>query len=589
MKWPGMSILRRLLKEQRGQSAVLVAVVLTSVFALAGASVEVGHVYYAYQRLVASTNAATLAGAQTMPTAIADSSTPLTPVSAAVKLYSCAPGGYNATSMLQCQTPVTTLKCLSTVTNTFNVGCEYPPGGSAAYNSLKVVQTATVHLWFGGLIGMSQMNMSATGTAAMKGGTDIPYNLAIIMDTTASMTDTMTSGICSGEEQIECAVQGFSTMLGFMDPCALNTTCSSGSPYVDDVALFVFPAINTSYKANDYKTDYCYSGRQTSDASVPYNFQNPGNPPTGLAMDTTNPTWVSVQVAGAYELIPFENTYKASDSASVKVSDALAEAVGYANSGCPGLGAPGGQGTYYAQAIYAAQAALALQQTNNPGSQNVMIILSDGNATACNTQTSTGEGASGCGNNQIFADNCPTLTTSSTSATPCPSPYSGQPLNGTSYSYSTGSGKNKVTHNIQPAGYHSPNYPSALGECGQAVQAAQAATAAGTTVYAISFDSPTTSSSSNCGTDVTYTLTGLSNGAQTWPGGSHSRSPCNAIAAMASNANTFYSDYTDNTKGGGSGCDAITTTNQNQNSLPDIFKAIVQGLTIPRLIPNGTT
>jgi hypothetical protein len=58
---------------------------------------------------------------------------------------------------------------------------------------------------------------------------------------------------------------------------------------------------------------------------------------------------------------------------------------------------------------------------------------------------------------------------------------------------------------------------------------------------------------------------------------------------MASNANTFYSDYTDNTKGGGSGCDAITTTNQNQNSLPDIFKAIVQGLTIPRLIPNGTT
>ena len=591
MKWPGMSILHRLLKEQRGQSAVLLAVVMTTMFALAGASVEVGHVYFAYQRLVASTNAATLAGAQAMPTAIADSSTPLTDVSAAVKLYSCASGGYNRTSMLQCQTPVTTLKCLSTVTNTFNVGCEYPPGGSAGYNSLKVVQTAKVNLWFGGLIGMSQMNMSATGTAAMKGGTDIPYNLAIIIDTTSSMTSTMSSGTCSGQEQIECAVQGFATMLEYMDPCALNVRCTSGSAYVDDVALFVFPAINTSDKANDYHTDYCYSGRQTSDASVPYNFVNPGNPPTGLAMDTTNPSWVPVQVAGAYELIPFENTYRASDSASgLTVSAALAEAVGYANSGCAGLGAPGGQGTYYAQAIYAAQAALAIQQSNNPGSKNVMIILSDGDATACNTQTSTGNDCGGGGgNSQILADNCPTITTANdstangtiSSASPCVGSYTGQPLNGTSATV-TLSGKS-VT--IQPAGYHSPNYPSALGECGQAVQAAQAATAAGTTVYAIAFDSEL----SGCTTDATYTLTGLNGGAQTWPGGSHPRSPCNAIAAMASNANTFYSDYTDNTHGGGSGCDAITTTNQNYQSLTAIFRAVVEGLTIPRLIPNGTT
>ena len=35
--------------------------------ALAAASVETGHVYYAYQRLVASTNASAMAGAQGMP------------------------------------------------------------------------------------------------------------------------------------------------------------------------------------------------------------------------------------------------------------------------------------------------------------------------------------------------------------------------------------------------------------------------------------------------------------------------------------------------------------------------------------------
>ena len=38
---------------------------------------------------------------------------------------------------------------------------------------------------------MPSMNLSATATAAMKGGSDIPYNLAVIMDTTASMTDTI--------------------------------------------------------------------------------------------------------------------------------------------------------------------------------------------------------------------------------------------------------------------------------------------------------------------------------------------------------------------------------------------------------------
>ncbi len=55
--------------------------------------------------------------------------------------------------------------------------------------------------------------------------------------------------------------------------------------------------------------------------------------------------------------------------------------------GCTGITAPGGEGTYYAQVIYAAQAALVAQQTANPGSQNAMIILSDGNATASATSS----------------------------------------------------------------------------------------------------------------------------------------------------------------------------------------------------------
>jgi Flp pilus assembly protein TadG len=587
MKHSRNRTMRRFVRDERGQSLVIVAVVLFSVMALSAAGIETGHIYFAYHALQAATNAATLAGAHELPTALGTTTTQSL-VASSVNKYSCASSGYNTSPMLSCSTPVTTLECLGTVTTSFNVGCETPPGGVADYNGLKVTQTATVNLWFGGLVGVHSLTMSATGTAAMAGGTNIPYNLAIVMDTTASMADTMTSGTCSGEEQITCAVNGLTTMLEYMYPCALNTTCSSGGAYVDDVSLFVFPAISTTYKANDYKTDYCYTGNNTSDSSVPYNFQNVSSSPGNYDLATVTTNGIG---PGAYELIPFENTYKSNDSTTnLTVSDALAEAVGYTGTSCPGLGAPGGQGTFYAQVIYQAQQALVSAQTANPGSKNIMIILSDGDATATNPQISTGEGCTGSCSTQIVADNCPSITTANgaiSSAAPCASPYTGQPLNGTNYSYTTGTGKNKTTVNINPTGYLSPSYPSALGECGQAVYQAQQATAAGTTVYAIAFDSEI---SGGCLTDQTYTSSVSGNGAESWPnGGTYPRQPCNAIAAMASNENTFYSDYTDNTKTGGKGCQAITATNQAYQSLAAIFKAVVQGLTAPRLVPNGTT
>ena len=70
-------------------------------------------------------------------------------------------------------------------------------------------------------------------------------------------------------------------------------------------------------------------------------------------------------------------------------------------------------------------------------------------------------------------------------------------------------------------------------------------------------------------------------GAEAWPGPANPRTPCNAIAAMASNVNTFYSDAS-------GGCPALSAANKDFTSLVDIFDAITTGLTSPRLIPNGT-
>jgi Flp pilus assembly protein TadG len=533
--------LRRFLRDQVGQSAVVVAVTITAITAVAATSVEVGHVYYAYQELVESTNQAALAGAQAMSNALtstASSGAYTAAVTSAVKQYSSVAGQYNASSYLANDAIATqTMFCSSTMAaSPFNVECQLPPGSTTGYNAIKVTQTATVNLWFGGLVGMKSMNLVATSTAAMKGASNTPYNLAVIMDTTESMQSVIKGDKDCTTSQISCAVAGLEAMLNAMDPCQLNTTCSSGTPYVDDVALFVFPAISTNYSTNSYKSDYCGTGAKT----VPYNFINvtPGTTQNlGMETTTSNPN----TNAGAYEIIPFNDTYKTNDSAALSISSALAEAVSYSGTGCTGLTAPGGQGTYYAQVIYTAQAALIQQQLANPTSKNVMIILSDGDATASG--------------NQIVADNNPTCASTG-----------GSCLNGTG------------TSKTNPTGYESPTYPSALGECGQAVQAAQLATAAGTLVYTIGFGSET----SGCTTDQTYTTaSGSTDGAEAWPSGTYAGTPCNAIAAMASNKNTFYSDNS-------GGCPALTTANENFTSLVSIFDAITTGLTSPRLIPNGT-
>ncbi|MGA2338835.1 MAG: TadG family pilus assembly protein [Terracidiphilus sp.] len=543
--------IRKLLRSERGQSVVMVAITVTAILTMAVSSAEVGHVYYAYRQLVSSTNAATLAGAQAMSDALINTSSSgayTAEVTGAVKQYSSVSGQLNASSFLTNDTIATqTLYCSSTMSKApFYVECQTPPGGTTGYNAITVTQTAKVPLWFGGLIGMSSMNLSATASAAMKGGSDIPYNLAVIMDTTASMQDTIPGDKDCTTSQISCAVQGLEVMLENMDPCAQNTTCSKSTPYVDDVALFVFPAPSTAFSANEYNSQYCGLGA----TSVPYNFVNvtPGTN-QNLAMESTGAD------AGAYEIIPFNDVYKTSDTSNLAVASALAEAVSYSGSGCAGLSAPGGQGTYYAQVIYTAQAALVTQQLSNPTSKNIMIILSDGDATACASGANTAAG--GCNTKgQIVAENNPNCGSTG-----------GSCLNGTG------------TKTTNPSGYQSPTYPSALGECGQAVQAAQLATAAGTQVYTIGFGSET----SGCTSDETYTTAaGSTNGAEAWPSGPYAGTPCNAIAAMASDVNHFYSDNS-------GGCPSLSPSNANFTSLAQIFQAIVNGLSTPRMIPNGTT
>ncbi len=563
----GLSIrsIRTFLRDQSGQSAIVMAGALVAVMALGAAGIETGHVYYAYRLLQSSTQAAGLAGAQAMPD--------ITQATAYVTEFSSETGQKNATNLLQSVAITSTFYCSSTVSGTLNVGCQSPPSGegscsgsATSCNALKVVQTAQVNLWFGGLVGIPTFNLSAEASAAMRGGTSIPYNIALIIDTTKSMADDTapaSDGCGSDATQIVCAVSGFKTLLEMMNPCALNTTCTSSTPYVDGVALFVFPAVagapSSTGVAGDAGDDTTCPTKNPS--TVPYNFVDVTSTPStsrNLNLETSGTN------AGSYEVVSFNDTYKANDSTTtLSSSDPLGVAAGGGGGTCKGLQAPGGEATYYAQVIYAAQAALVAQQISYPGSQNIMIILSDGNATACASGANTSDDA--CSGSDIVAMNCQTPGGSGCAVSSNASSNTSPPLNGTG------------TSTTNPLGYNIATYPSALGECGQAVQAAQSATAAGTKVYTVAMGSET---SGGCLSDQKVTLTGLSNGAVTWPtGSSYPKEPCNAIGAMASNVNTFFSDNT-------AGC-AATGGNVNYTTMAQIFQAIGNNLTAARLIPNG--
>lgn len=523
-------IMRRFLKSELGQTAVIGVMAAGSTMAIAGASLETGHVYYAYQRLLSSTNAAVMAGALAMPNT--------SQASTYVTAYSSQTGEANANPMLTNVVATPSFLCLTTVTNDLNVPCSTSTGAAGGYNALSVTQTAKVNLWFGGLFGFKSVNLSATATAAMRGGANTPWNIVILLDTTDSMNGNDSGAQCTGTQET-CAKQGIVQLLEDLYPCAVGDTCtSSGVPAVDSVSLLVFPAVTAGTASDDYT---CSNNKMTNPSIVAYTI--PDTTPAYTA-GTSPGSNLMLPSGDTYQVISFANDYKTTDTASTlnTGSDIVIAAGGGSNSKCTGIEAPGGEGTYYAQAIYAAQAVLATEQTANPGSKNALIILSDGDATACASNANTSAG--GCSTKgQIVA----------TEGT----------LNGTG------------TKTTNPNGYENPTYPSALGECGQAVLAAQYAASAGTTVYTIGYGAET---SGGCASDKTYSATVTTNGGSWAPGDQ----PCAAIAAMASAEVNFYSDD-------GNGCEATAPSNQNITKLTAIFRAITDNMTIPRLIPNGSS
>jgi Flp pilus assembly protein TadG len=366
-------------KDEQGQ--VLPWLVLMSILFLgmAGLSVDLGHAYVCYRELQTSTDAATLAGAYAMTLGSATSST----VQSEVYAYSSLTSGAGTTSgmganansnLLNVTLSPPTLTCI-TNSNYVSVPCA---ASNTNDNVIQVTQTAQVPMYFiqaikalGAANPSTFMTLSATSTAAIQSGQNQALNLAIIIDTTASMKTQDNDANC-GNTRIYCALQGVQTLLGSLSPCSTGSTSSNCLSSYDQVSLFTFPNLQAQDAGDDTTCP-------TSDPAIPA-YSAPPIP------STKNTTWTAPTGSSpTYQVTSYEDNYSETNASNggLNTNSALAIASG-ANSSknCGGLQAPGGDGTYIAGSMYAAITSLQAAQAAAPGSKSALILLTDGEASS---------------------------------------------------------------------------------------------------------------------------------------------------------------------------------------------------------------
>jgi Flp pilus assembly protein TadG len=548
MRLRGPRLAGGLWRGEGGQVLPMMALMMTVLLGITGLSVDVGHALYCEAELQAATDAAALAGAQALPS---------TSAITAAQQYSALTGSANAnTNLINVTMSVAPQPvCLNFLKN-LGEACAAPTYA----NGIVVQEQAQVPLYFAGLFGFKTYTIKAESTAAMRGSTPTPYNVAIILDTTLSMNgtdDDCSTPTSPNVTEMQCELNGVQVLLQALTPCP-DSLASCGTAVngkvansVDRISLFVFPDVTTDTVSIDSScTTQIQALNQVGYSSQantgPYTYFGPlqwnipfgavpwygvptagpySSPPAGAS--SYSPTSIGWYTSTGqllqtdtvtYQVVPFSSDYRTSDTATtLNPVSALVKASG-GSPGCNGIlpsNYDGMEGTNYAGALYAAQSALVAEKAANPGSQNVIILLSDGDANVA----------------QSFNDNVTNIQTM-----PTPANSSG-------------------------------HYPSYVGDCGQGIVAANAATTAGTRVSVVGYGAPQT----GCSTDVN---------AGQYP----NVTPCAALQAMASSAQTFYSDYTQT--GSNSNCISAQHTVSN---ISTIFQQIAHDLTVARLIPNGTT
>lgn len=523
------SLAKRLLGEQHGLALVWMAAGMTAILGIGGLLIDVARAYVVRDELQNYANASALAAAgKVYDTSSTNGAT------AAATTYSDIGSGdenYNAS-----------LGTVNTTIATWCVNVLLPTGStctsSTPANAIKITETASVPTTFLRVLGIKTITVAATATASMEGAPQ-PWNVAIVLDATASMSNPPPSGSCTTSTEFACALAGVKTLLGNIPNSNANFR----------VALFSFPNVTTGSVSSDWT---CTGAPQDE----PYTFP-------AATMTSTSPLTYSDSLASytpltynsvdsTYEVTPISSAYPSQDGdANGFVSDYYsATSSNHLNSsssivketgGC--MKNPGGESTYYAGVINAAQAALTAEQKLHPGSKNALIVLSDGQANVSSSET------------YKFA-----------SGSPSPA------ADGLTY----------ISSPTSTTGY----YPSQKDQCQQAILAAQSAQNAGTTIYAVAFNSESNGCAvSGSGATVTDTSLIASATSGNTALSLSTLTPCITMKNMASPSTSSMSYFYADTSSASNGC---TDSAHTVGTISDIFSAISATFTTPRLLPNSS-
>jgi Flp pilus assembly protein TadG len=414
--------LRRILAGEKGQMMPAIALISAIVITMGGLSIDLGHAFICKRELQASADAAALAASY----ALTATNATVSSVQAEASKYSSASGSDNANPAFTSVSITTTPECLSTVAS-WGVLCS---GSVIGDNAVQVLETGTINTWFirmasfFGVSAAQTMTIEAESTAAMRGAQNAPYNVAIIVDTTNSMGQKDTDASCNNT-RIYCALQGVQVLLKSLAPCTASSVSSTCVPF-DQVSLFTFPNIEAQDASDDTTCP-------TSNPSIP-----------AYSFPTAGATWKApTGTSATYQVTSFEDDYSQNNEANGGLNTSSPLAIASGDSGkskCAGLQTPGGDGTFYAGSIYAAQSALVAAQATSPGSKNAIVLLTDGAANTSKFQSG-------------------------------------------------------ITYNSNGT------YPAKVDQCAQGVAAAQYASSQGTTVYVVAYGASSSGGAAYCTTD----------------------------------------------------------------------------------------
>jgi hypothetical protein len=525
-------------------------------------------------------------------------------VSSNAQAYGAVAGGKNQVPGLSVTMPTPITTCLNVLLAPGAPACN----GSSTPNAVKVTQNATMPTYFLRAmnvipgVNLTSINISTTATASM-GNTNL-WNVAIVVDTTGSMA--VTDSNCTGSpSELQCALTGIQTLLGNTPPCASADTCSSGQANMR-VALFTFPNVIQSSVTQDINcagNPGTWQNTANQPTAAPYTLPQPGKSMPKWTDGTTYMQYKQTSTGttwnATYQVTPFlADYYSSTATGHLNPNSNLVKAVGYGTTkGCltytKGVWGMSGGGsgfgnTYFASSIYAAQSALADAQAANPGSQNALIFLSDGQANASyygyDKTNTTNYGAANGSNQYTDAIEFPQGAINPQNSSAAVGPGM------TSYMVPATLSTGVVQYGYDTLGVSGKGlYPDWYDQCQQAIVAGQYATTNGTTVYSVAYGPE----SSGCGSSNTWPI-GLTDTTVVVPNAGNLRQPitsstsvlpCTTMEDMASSWSSFYADN-QQTGNVNLGC---TDSNHTTISLQSIFTAIGSSFRAVQLLPNNVT